>query len=186
MSEGNALGGKNPHGLYVPLTDVEREAACRAAERGIVVHVEGWGSFLAEKFHIGEHRIGVEFVLRCPPSGPDAGREMRDLQIQVSTDDGIPICACAQSVIFDGSVLTLKPGCEMGLNLEIEVHHCNPDLVKQLTGATGITSRRMDLQTGRWDGQGNMRLGDEGLRALHQLNLSHQVRAARARSQEKT
>ena len=70
----------------------------------------------------------------------------------------------------------------MALTLEIEVHHCNPELVKQLTGARGLTSRRQDVHTGEFGGAGNMRLGDEGMRALHQLDVSHQVRAARLKN----
>lgn len=175
---GNPLGGKNPHGLYVPLTDVEREAIERVGERGIVVHVEGWGSYQATGFHVGEHRVGVEFPLRR--LGPLAA-EARDLQIQVSTEDGIPLFACVQSVVMNGAVAVLGPGDEVGITMEIEVHHCNPEPVKQLTGATGLTSRRQDPHTGSWDGAGNMKLDEAGLRALHQLNVSNQDRAARSR-----
>lgn len=181
MSETNPLGGKNPNGLYVPLSEDELEASYRAAERGIVVKVEGWGSYPAEKFHVGEHRVGVEFALRCPEDRV-LGMTTENLRLQVETTDGIPLFSCATSAELHGRPVHLLPEQEFGLTLEIEVHHCNPEVVKTLkSGATGLTSRRIDPHTGRWDGTGNMRLDEVGLRALHELDIAHQVRAARAR-----
>ena len=55
----------------------------------------------------------------------------RDLQIQVSTSDGIPLFACTQSIVVNGSTPLMMPGDQMGLTMEIEVHHCDPELVKR-------------------------------------------------------
>lgn len=179
MTEGNALGGKSASGLYVPMSEDEVEASYRAAERGIVVVVDGWGTFPAEGFHVGEHRVGVEFSLTCPP-GSLVGRIAADLPIRVQTTDGIVLFTCTTSAGHGGRPVCLQPNQVLGLNLEIEVHHCDPDVVRQLkSSATGLTSRRVDPQTGRWDGAGNMRLGEQGMRALHDLNESHRVRDQR-------
>lgn len=161
-SDKNPFGGGNPNGLYVPLTDDERDAIDRARERGVVVKVRGLGVFPATKVVVGDHRVSVGFTVRV-----EAPKTINEFAHSVETEDGIVLASETIPCLQQGKPMMLRPGEEVEMEIHISLTHLDPKVLRTLRpGATGLTSRRLDRDTGDFSFAGNMQLSDEQRRLL--------------------
>ena len=169
--EQNPFGGGNPNGLYVPLTDDERDAIGRAAERGVVVKVRGLGVFPSTSVVVGDARVSVGFTVKV-----EAPTTLTQFSHSVETDDGIVLAAETIPCLQQGKPMILLPGEEIVMELHLSLTHLDPKLLRCLRPkATGLTSRRVDRDTGDFSFAGNMQLTDEQRRLLALLPESRRV-----------
>lgn len=160
--EGNPLGGANPHGLYVPITPDEQDGIERAKERGVVVKVSGLGVFPSTHVTIGDHRVSVGFTVSVKEP-----RSLTQFSHSVETEDGIVLAAETISCIQMGQPMRLLPGEEVEMEIHISVARIDPKVLRQLRpGVTGLTSRRVDRDTGEFSFAGNMQLTDDQRKLL--------------------
>lgn len=168
----NPFGGGNPNGLYVPLTDDERDAIGRAAERGVVVKVRGLGVFPSTSVVVGDARVSVGFTVKV-----DAPTTLAEFSHSVETDDGIVLATETIPCLQQGKPMILLPGEEVEMELHLSLTHLDPKLLRALRPkATGLTSRRLDRDTGDFSFAGNMLLTDEQRRLLALLPESRQAK----------
>lgn len=154
----NPFGGKNPHGVYVPMTDHEQEAIARLVERDdLVVIVKNWGIVYQPGVSFGDHRVTVQFRLTFDRPETPIPVYAFDLELRTRTD--LLLFAAKQSVVYDNQPMLVGAGFYCDLAWDIAIHHMDPKLVKMLLpSATGLTSRRTDKDTGEATAQGNMQL----------------------------
>jgi len=158
----NPFGGGNPSGLYVPLTDDERDAIDRARDRGVLVKVRGLGVFPATTLVVGDHRVSVGFVVKT-----DVPRTLSEFSHSVETEDGIVLASETIPCLQQGRPLHLQPGEEVEMEIHISLTHLDPKLLRCLRPmATGLTSRRIDRDTGDFSFAGNMKNLSEEQRKL--------------------
>jgi hypothetical protein len=171
--ETNAFGGKNPHGLYVPMTDIEMEALARLIEENAFrVEIKDWGyvenfkrgiGFKPELWDgsptvvFGDKRVSFYFLMNfSAPLVPQPnwyfdmevwakGKKLFGPQRYPTTNAGNPISIVA--------------GMQLGLALDVAIDQIDPAFIKEvMPGVIGLTTR-----------QGNMRLDTEKARLLSDL-----------------
>lgn len=165
----NLFGGKNPHGLYVPMSEDEQEVITRLVEaEDLVLIIHGWGTLNRPRFLVGDHRIGVQFRLTF--NRPEAPMDVFFFDLELKTRSGISLVKERLPVIYGGKPIQVCAGMFLDLQWDIALHSMDPRLVKLLKpGALGLTSRRQDPVTGDMTAQGNMRLDGEKKAALAHL-----------------
>jgi hypothetical protein len=164
----NRFGGKNPAGLYVPMTDTEQEVLLRLVEsQALRVYVPMTGEKITPvKVGYGDKRVAVTFLVTFKGTP-------------------VPITTLAVELWAEGVLLLKKPylvadevgnprmvgeGVTWELQWDIAIDHMDPLLVKALKpGAFGITSRRLDKETGERTFLGNMTLDKADQDALRFL-----------------
>lgn len=170
--EQNPFGGGNPNGLYVPITDDERDAIGRAAERGVVVKIRGLGVFPSTSLVVGDARVSVGFTAKV-----DEPKTLTEFSHSVETDDGIVLAAETIPCLQQGRPMILLPGEEVEMELHLSLTHLDPKLLRCLRPkATGLTSRRIDPVTGDFTFAGNMRLTDDQRQLLALLPESRRAK----------
>ena len=155
----NIFGGANVNGLYVPMTDVEQEALSRIREADdleIVVH--GWCTVDKITTIFGDHRVGLQFrVDFTKPAAPMAVFFL-DLELRVRSSH-VTLFRQRYPTAVGGQPLQACAGVFVDLQWDIAIDHMSPALVKALVpGAIGLTSRRLDRDTGVRTTLGNMDL----------------------------
>ena len=156
----NIFGGGNPHGAYVPLTEDEQEVLQRIANSGdveLVIH--GWDVLHQPTIAFGDLRVCVKFRLNFGPSRPTPLRYL-DLELRFSSGD--TIFRQKLPVEVNGQPLMVGQGAGidfLDLAWDIAIDHMDPAFVKRVKpGAIGLTSRRLDRDTGDRTFAGNMQL----------------------------
>ena len=172
MRKRNIFGGENPHSNYVPLTDIEREALGRLVQSGdIVVQAEGFGDVHITRVQVGDANFHVYFDFSPELPAPVA---IRHLDLALKTQAGMPIYKSRMPInLANGEALTVGGEVTSGqmavysMVWSISIRHMDPKLVKTLKpGAIGLTSRRLDKDTGAATFAGNMKLTKAQKRAL--------------------
>jgi len=168
----NLFGGKNPHGLYVPMSDDEQEAIIRLVEADdIQLVIHGWGHLDKPKFLVGDHRIGVRF--RMTFSRPPAPTPVYFFDLELRTRAGMTLVKERLPTLYGGKPVNVCAGMFLDLQWDIALHSMDPQLVKMLKpGALGLTSRRQDKDTGLMTASGNMKLNSEQRQALNELEVA--------------
>lgn len=181
--ETNSFGGKNPHGSYVPMSEDEQEVIARLVEsKDYEVIIHGWATLHAPKMIFGDLRVAIPFRLTF--SGIPFPRPLYYLDLELRTKkDCLTLVRQRQPLISGGQPLQIAEGVSVELVWDIAIHHMDPKIVKILKpGATGLTSRRQDKDTGDMTAQGNMKLNERQKRLLHTIETGFaQVRAEDAR-----
>lgn len=158
MSETNPFGGKNKHGMYVPMSDDELEVLARIASAGeFQLVIKNWGridGFKLEKFEaetwtgkpvvvFGDKRISFYFVMNfSAPATPQPnwyfdcevwalGRLM--IQHRLPTEiNGHPIQIVANQIL--------------ALALDIAIDTISPEFIKMVKPKTvGLTTRHGNM-----------------------------------------
>jgi len=93
--------------------------------------------------------------------------------LELKTRGGISLVKERLPVIYGGKPVQVCAGIFLDMQWDIAMHSMDPRLVKMLKpGATGLTSRRQDKDTGEMTSQGNMKLNENQQAALATLDAS--------------
>lgn len=164
----NMFGGKNPLGLYVPMTEDEQEVLERLVEHNdleLVIH--GWTTLPNPRIRYGDLRVSVVFRLHF--HGKPSNIYYLDLELRTRT--GITLFRQKMPLIQNGKPVTVQEGMYLDLAWDIAVDHMDPKLVKLIKpGALGLTSRRIDKDTGARTLVGNMKLNTKEKNFIHAID----------------
>lgn len=174
----NLFGGKNAHGLYVPMSEDEQEVIHRLVEaEDLVLVIHGWGTLDKPRFLVGDHRIGVQFKLSF--NRPAAPTDVWFFDLELKTRTGICLVKERLPVAYGGKPVQVCAGMYLEMQWDIALHSMDPRLVKILKpGTIGLTSRRQDKDTGEMTSQGNMKLDGNQKAALAILEASQAANRA--------
>lgn len=155
----NPFGGKNPNGLYVPISETEQDFLSRLVEADdLEVVIHGWGILNKPRITVGDKRIGVKFVLKF--NAPAIPMAVSAFDLELRTRGGH--CVYRENVPamgWDGKPVSVHSGLELELAWDISLGHIDPHLIKALMPHQhGLTSRRLDKDTGEATQLGNMKL----------------------------
>jgi hypothetical protein len=155
----NMFGGKNPHGLYVPMSEDEQEVIHRLIEdENIELVIHGWATLDKPQILVGDLRVSVYFNLTF--NGGMAPLHFLDLELRTKT--GISIFKQRMVVEQGGKPIMVGGGIYLEFAWDIAIDHMNPDFVKAIKpGALGLTSRRLDKDTKERTAKGNMKLTEK-------------------------
>jgi len=163
----NLFGGKNPYGQYVPLTDTEQEVLHRlVTTQDLLVEIVGFGTCEAPQVRVGDHR--VEIIIDHIFDIPEMPKNTYWLDLVLkSRSTGVKLYQHRYATVHDGLPVKIGGGLRLGLQWDIALSHLDPNLVKRVKpGATGLTSRVLDKETGDRTLSGNMRLTSEQEKVL--------------------
>lgn len=171
----NLFGGKNPRGLYVPMSEDEQEVIHRlVASQDIQLIIHGWGFCDNPDFIVGDHRVGVKFKMNLHK--PEKPQPLYYLDLELKTRTGISLCRQKLPTLIGDQPIPAQAGLSYEFQWDISIHHLDPRLVKMIKpGAIGLTSRRQDVDTGEMTREGNMDLNPNQRAALHQLEDGYET-----------
>lgn len=181
----NPFGGKNPHGMYVPLTDVEMEVLLRLAQEGeFKLVVKGWKEI--DNFIL----VPSSTIRMIDPSQPIAPHSLVTFgdkrisfyfSIQVQDNDTVP----RKNFYFDmevwakgfllfsqrmptqigGEPIAIYERAFWNLALDVALDRIDPAIVKAIKPATvGLTTRH-----------GNMHLDTNHQKLLHSVRTGEKA-----------
>ena len=165
----NVFGGANAHSLYVPLTEDEQEVMGRLVEADdleLVIH--GWGVLHKPKIIVGDLRISIQFTLSF--NAPETLQPIHYVDLELRTRAGMSLFKQRQPTVVNGQPLMVAAGVFVDMAWDIALHHIDPKVVKMIKpGVIGLTSRRLDKETGEPTFRGNMDLTPEKKKLLRVL-----------------
>lgn len=168
----NPFGGGNPRGLYVPITEDEQESIQRLVEsQTLEIVVHPWGIVSRpSKVVVGDKRVAINFGLFF--TAPEEPLAVRTIDLELRAMGGITLFRKPYPTLMpDGSPLFIQRGFSIELQWDIAIDHIDPQLVKSLKpGALGLTSRRLDRDTGARTFEGNMKLEPHRRKLLHYVD----------------
>lgn len=172
----NLFGGKNPRGMYTPMTETEQEALDRLRDRGdLVMKVKGIGEIPLENVavQIGDHRLSIgPFHITFQTEGNRIVK-MPFLDLELWTRAGILLYRDRQAFKgVDGNPMMVSTGLTVPMIWDIGINKIDPNVVKAILPAVqGLTTRR-----------GNERLSPEQQQVLRVVRAGEA--AARASTKE--
>ena len=105
----NLFGGKNPRGLYVPMSEDEQEVVHRLVEaEDLVLIIHGWGHLDKPRFLVGDHRIGVQFRLSF--NRPSTPMDVWFFDLELRTRTGISLVKERLPVMYGGKPIQVCAG----------------------------------------------------------------------------
>lgn len=158
--ERNPFGGKNPHGMYVPLTDTELEVLARLAEAGeFHVVVKEWGNitgFMRGRYdpntwHLnpaplivfGDKRLS--FYFRMSLSAPALPQENWFFDMEVWAL-GFKFFSQRMATESGGRPIQVAAGMDIDLALDIGIDQIDSQIVKTvMPRAVGLTTRHGNM-----------------------------------------
>lgn len=170
MRDKNIFGGGNPNSLYVPMSELEQEAVSRLVEsKDLRVMVVGWGYVDKPRVTFGDARLQIQFRLSFDKPEAPMSVPYFDLELRVGST-GALLFKDRKSTAYGGNAIQVAAGVFLDLVWDIQVRSIDPALVKSLVpGATGLTSRLVDKDTGEMTEVGNMKLTSKERRVLRTL-----------------
>lgn len=181
MSDKNRFGGGNARSLYVPMSDVEQETLMLLAQRqAFRIHIVDWGWHNAPQVIVGDHRLSLQFTMTFNKPEIPQPCYYFDLQLYAA---GIKVFQERQTLVYGGQAQMIGAGLQLTLAWDIAIAHIDPKLVKAVTGATGLTSRLQDKDTGNMTLFGNMALSAEDRKEMIKMREAEKrVRLMNAQS----
>lgn len=181
MSDKNRFGGGNANGLYVPMSDVEQETLMVLAQRqAFRIHIVDWGWHNAPQVIVGDHRLSLQFTMTFNKPEIPQPCYYFDLQLYAA---GIKVFQERQTLVYGNQAQMIGAGLQLTLAWDIAIAHIDPKLVKAVTGATGLTSRLQDKDTGNMTLFGNMALSSEDRKEMIKMREAEKrVRTMNAKS----
>lgn len=157
-SDRNAFGGKNPNGLYVPMSETEQEFVSRLVESGdLQVRVHGWGVVPNPTVKLGDLQVVIPLTLKF--DRPEVPIPVHYFDLELLTGSGISLYREKQPCEYGGQPLSVGSGTVVQMIWHIGIRAMDPKLVKALMpGVVGLTSRQFDRDTGALTLTGNMDL----------------------------
>ena len=179
----NTFGGKNPLGQYVPMSEDEQEVLTRIAESDdIELVVHEWGVIPNPKLVVGDHRIRIDF--RITFKGLHIARPLHYLDLELRLGNGMSVYRDRKPTYYNHAPIDIYEGMYLDFMWDIAIDHLDPQFVRAIKpGATGLTSRRQDKDTGEMTSRGNMKLDVGQQRILQELEAS-QARIRKVNEQE--
>ena len=181
--EKNPFGGKNPHGMYVPLTDTELEVLERLAlGQDFKLVIKDWG--YVEHFRLGQwnpetwdgspivqfgdKRIAFYFTMNLSAPAIPQPNYYFDFEVWAK---GHMLFATRQETTNGGKPIQVCAGMQLGLALDVALDRIDPKIIREIKpGAVGLTTRH-----------GNMKLNVHEQRMLRDLqNAERKIREASA------
>jgi hypothetical protein len=158
MSDKNPFGGANVNSLYVPLSETEQEVLSRLVEADdLEVVIHGWGILHRPQILFGDLRVSIMF--RLDFNAPAVPQPVHYFDLELRTRAGMTLFKERQPTVYGGKPLQVAAGVSVDLAWDIALHHIDPKIVKAIKpGAVGLTSRRLDKETGEPTFKGNMDL----------------------------
>ena len=170
MSDRNIFGGGNPNSVYTPMSEDEQEVLGRlVAEGDFFVHIVGWGWVNRPKVTFGDLRVRVPISITF--NAPDPPIPVSTLTVELWTPRWHePLFRKEYDIRRGGRPIAIGAGSNLAFVWDIAIHHMDPKLVKALKpGATGLTTRWADKDTGAITFLGNTRLNSTQRLALEGL-----------------
>lgn len=163
---------KNPFGgikgsAYTPMSETEQEVLHRlVATRDLDVFIKGWGHIKGVEGAVaGDLRLALPLVMDF--DRPAVPMPVHYFDLELRTGSGILLFKERQSTMYDGRPLLISAGTHLSMVWEIAIRHMDPKIVKAYKpGATGLTSRWQDRDTGQMTLFGNTRMQAESRKAL--------------------
>ena len=155
---------------YTPMSETEQEVLQRlVATRDMDVYIKGWGHIKGIEGAIaGDLRLALPLVMDF--DRPAVPMPVYYFDLELRTSSGILLFAERQSTMYDGQPLLVSAGTHLSMIWEIAIRHMDPKIVKAYKpGATGLTSRWQDRDTGQMTLFGNTRMGGGDRKALVNL-----------------
>jgi len=158
VGDTNIFGGGNAKSLYTPMSEVEQEVVSRLVEAGdLRVIVVGWGYVDRPRVTFGDLRLSVAFRLTF--DRPETPIPVHHLDLELRTGSGVLLFKDRQPTAYGGNPIQVAQGVFLDLVWDIAIRSIDPALVRTiLPGATGLTSRFQDKDTGQMTLTGNMKL----------------------------
>ena len=155
---------------YTPMSETEQEVLQRlVATRDMDVYIKGWGHIKGVEGAIaGDLRLALPLVMDF--DRPAVPMPVYYFDLELRTSSGILLFAERQSTMYDGQPLLVSAGTHLSMIWEIAIRHMDPKIVKAYKpGATGLTSRWQDRDTGQMTLFGNTRMKGDDRKALIKL-----------------
>lgn len=158
--ERNPFGGKNPHGMYVPLTDIELEALARLADAGeFKVVVKNWGElvgfrrgrYVPELWHanpvpmvvFGDKRLSFYFRMSLNAPAVPQPNWYFDMEVWAL---GHKLFSQRMPTEHAGNPIQVAAGVDLDLALDIALDKIDSQIIKQIMPKTiGLTSRHGNM-----------------------------------------
>jgi hypothetical protein len=177
----NTFGGKNEHSLYVPLTEDEQEVLYRIVEsKDLEIVVKGWGVVRNPLVTFGDKRISL--IFRLDFNAPATPKTVHFFDLELKTLAGIVLMR-QRYPLNPPTGVQIGAGIFLEMAWDIAIDHMSPELVKLIKpGAIGLTSRRLDKDTGNRTVTGNMDPTPNQERLLNFMDK----RAAKIAEEDKT
>lgn len=152
----NMFGGKNPHGLYVPMSEDEQEVILRLIQDdNIELVIHGWAVLDKPQIIAGDLRVSVMFRLTFNGSMVP----LQHLDLELRTKTGLTIFKQRKMIEQGGQPVMVGTGVFLDFAWDIAIDHMNPAFVKVIKpGAKGLTSRKLDKDSRERTFKGNMKL----------------------------
>ncbi len=171
---------KNPFGgvkgsAYTPMSETEQEVLHRlVATRDMDVFIKGWGHIKGVEGAVaGDLRLAIPLVMDF--DRPAVPMPVHYFDLELRTGGGILLFKERQSTMYNGQPLLISAGTHLSMVWEIASRHMDPKIVKAYKpGATGLTSRWQDRDTGQMTLFGNTRMGADTRKALVRLRKSEE------------
>ena len=166
----NIFGGGNKNSLYIPISDDEQEVIHRLlAANDLQIEIEGWGIVNSFRARVGDLNVAFEFQITIPM--PEEAVEVFYLDLKLATRSGLLLKAERMAIVqMDGKGILMGGNNTVHLEWAMSLAGIDPTIVKLLKpGAIGLTSRRLDKDTGEFSKKGNMKLTKEQIAAMQLL-----------------
>jgi len=139
--ERNIFGGKNPNGLYTPLSEDEQEVLQRLAEAGeFKLVIRDWGFVNQPRIRFGDARLEVSWKMVF--DRPEAPMPLEWLHLELWTHSGHFLVAESLPTQIGGRPMQVCKGVELDMAWDILIRQMDPKLVKAIkTGSVGLTTR---------------------------------------------
>lgn len=159
MKDRNSFNGKNPHGLYVPMSDDEQDALERmVSSKDLELVIHGWGILQNPRIQFGDFRVRIDFRLDFNAPEHPINVHFFDLELKVRGTQ-ITLFKKRMPIMVNGQPIQVQAGMYLEMAWDIAIDHMDPKLVKMyLPGLRGKTSSRLDKDTGERTLLGNMNL----------------------------
>lgn len=166
MSERNPFGGKNPNGLYVPMSETEQEFVNRLIEsEDLQVRVHGWGIVPNPKVMLGDLQVVIPLTLHF--DRPETPIPVHHFDLELLTGAGLSLYRETQPCEYGGQPLLVGSGTVIQMVWHVGIRAIDPKLIKAfMPGTVGLTSRAFDKDTGALTLTGNMKLDADQRRLI--------------------
>lgn len=153
----NIFGGGNAKHLYIPLTEIEQEFISRLVEtKDLQIVVHGWQTITEIRPVFGDKNLHLHFNFQFNNIEP---KEVYFFDMELQTGAGATLYKEKMPCEYDGKPLKVCAPMILAMAWDISINMIDPKLIKALMpNVIGLTSRRIDKDSGFATIEGNMKL----------------------------
>jgi len=169
MRDRNMFGGGNPNSLYTPMSEDEQEVLSRLVlARDLHVTLVEWGVVEHVQASFGDLRIDIPISITF--NRPETPILVPWFDLELRTTSGILLFKERKETKYGGHPLAVGSGTHLDMVWHIAIQAMDPKVVKAIKpGATGLTSRWLDRDTGQMTALGNTKMSPKQKAALRRL-----------------